>query len=79
MTITLPDGYNGHTLRFAAEPIAVAGNSVKLHVAEPGKEYLIRWTHKDDYLLAIGKAFEHIPLNMVGWLLDTEDSDAGHN
>ncbi|GLZ73637.1 MULTISPECIES: hypothetical protein [Burkholderia] len=41
--VFLPDGYNGHTMAFCAEPVAVEGNVVKLHCAEPGKEYLIAW------------------------------------
>lgn len=42
-TITLSDGYNGHTARFYSRPIAIDGNLVKLQCAEPGKEYMIRW------------------------------------
>ncbi|CAB3754377.1 hypothetical protein [Paraburkholderia humisilvae] len=41
--VFLPDGYNGHTVAFFAEPVAVEGDAVKLHCAEPGKEYLIAW------------------------------------
>lgn len=41
--VFLPDGYNGHTMAFCAEPDVVEGNVVKLHCAEPGKEYLIAW------------------------------------
>ncbi|MBN3760921.1 phage protein NinX family protein [Burkholderia sp. Ac-20365] len=43
IVVTLPDGYNGHTMRFYADPIAVNGDTVKLGCAEPGKEYLIAW------------------------------------
>jgi hypothetical protein len=46
--VTLPDGYNGHTVRCYAEPIERDGNLVKLRVAEPGKEYMIRWAHVSD-------------------------------
>lgn len=42
-TITLPDGYNGHTARFYSRPIAIDGDLVKLQCAELGKEYMIRW------------------------------------
>ncbi|MDO5947976.1 hypothetical protein [Burkholderia cepacia] len=41
--VCLPDGYNGHTMFYCAVPVAVEGNVVKLHCAEPGKEYLIAW------------------------------------
>lgn len=44
-TIVLPDGYNGHTAKFFAEPIARDGNLVKLRCAEPGREYQFRWAH----------------------------------
>jgi hypothetical protein len=74
VTITLSNGYNGHTLRFNAVPVAVEQNSVKLHVAEPGKEYLIRWASKDEYLFALGAKFEHVPLNTIGWLLERFDN-----
>lgn len=42
-TITLPDGYNGHTAKSYTEPVQRDGNLVKLMCAEPGKEYMIRW------------------------------------
>jgi hypothetical protein len=69
MNITLSNGYNGHTLEFCAEPLAVAGSSVKLHVAAPGKEYLIRWAGMHEYLFALGARFEHVSLAEAAWLL----------
>lgn len=47
-TITLPDGYNGHTAKFYTEPLEIDGNLVKLQCAEPGKEYMFRWARKED-------------------------------
>jgi len=38
--ITLPDGYNGHTMRFYAKPIAIEVNLVRLQVAEEGKRWM---------------------------------------
>jgi len=45
-TVTLADGYNGHTARFYTKPLETDGDLVKLACAEPGREYLIRWAHK---------------------------------
>jgi hypothetical protein len=50
-TITLPDGYNGHTVKCYVEPIEVDGNLVKLQVAEPDKKYMFRWARKNDLSL----------------------------
>lgn len=44
--VTLPDGFNGHTLKFFVEPIEVLGDTVKLRCAEPGKGYLFTWREK---------------------------------
>ncbi|KVV07446.1 hypothetical protein [Burkholderia ubonensis] len=41
--VSLPDGYNGHTMQFYVDPIEVDGETVKLRCAEPGKEYMIAW------------------------------------
>jgi len=46
--VILPDGYNGHTARFFAEPIEIDKDLVKLRCAEPGKEYMTRWARKTD-------------------------------
>ena len=45
-TITLPDGYNGHTSEFYAEPIETDGLLVKLQNVD--KPYMIRWARKTD-------------------------------
>ncbi|MHB1641958.1 MAG: hypothetical protein ACYCS8_04785 [Acidithiobacillus sp.] len=46
--VSVPDGYNGHTVRMCADPIEEwADGTVKLRCAVPGKEYLIRWIGKD--------------------------------
>lgn len=44
--VTLPDGYNGHTMKFYADPMEVMGDTVKLRCAEPGKEYMFTWRDK---------------------------------
>ncbi len=59
-TILIPDGYSGDTVRVCCTPLerrrgSVHGNtiimgSVKLHVAEPGREYLIAWISEDEWL-----------------------------
>ncbi|MEX3555681.1 MAG: hypothetical protein VB131_03395 [Burkholderia gladioli] len=45
--VSLADGYNGHTVRFDANPIEVDGESVKLRCAESGKEYMTAWRSAD--------------------------------
>lgn len=50
--ITLPDGYNGHTKRFYAQPIERDGGTVKLQCAEPGMHYCIRWATVEQVELA---------------------------
>ena len=54
--ITLPDGYNGHTRPFFAWPVAEDQACVKLHCADPGEEYLIKWVFKSDYAAALQAA-----------------------
>lgn len=54
ITITLPDGYNGHTVKCYTGVLEEMGNTVKLQVAEPGKEYMIKWCYKDRYEGLIG-------------------------
>ncbi len=47
-TVSVPDGYNGHTVRMCVDSIEEwADGTVKLRCAVPGKEYLIRWIGKD--------------------------------
>jgi hypothetical protein len=52
-TVTLPDGYNGDTEIFYADPIAVDGSLVKLQCANPDKSYMTRWALRDDIRPAI--------------------------
>lgn len=47
-TVRLPDGYNGHTMAFYADPISVEGRHAKLQCADPGKSYLFRWAEFED-------------------------------
>lgn len=48
-TAFLPDGYNGHMIEVYLEPILEeAEHSVKLQVAEKGKEYMFKWAWKKD-------------------------------
>jgi hypothetical protein len=51
--VTLPDGFNGHTRRFYADPIETDGETVKLRCAEPGEEYLIAWRSAAEVRAAI--------------------------
>lgn len=55
--ITLPDGYNGHTAKFYANPLSVDGNLLKLQCAETGMGYCIRWVHIEDYNKALSNHF----------------------
>ncbi|MCG3207271.1 MAG: hypothetical protein FOGNACKC_00871 [Anaerolineae bacterium] len=52
-TVVLPNGYNGHTERFKLPPVDTNGNSVKVMVATPGREYMFRWIQKDKLQEAI--------------------------
>jgi hypothetical protein len=45
MTITLPDGYNGHTVQFDTNPIEFDGEWVRLRCVSPGKEWIRLWLH----------------------------------
>ena len=53
MQIKLADGYNGHTALFDDNAISVDGDLVQLRCAEPGKEYMTAWKHKDEVAQAI--------------------------
>ncbi len=46
-TITLPDGYNGHTVECDATPIEDDGNLLKLRVT--GSPYLFRWVRRAEW------------------------------
>ena len=52
-TIQLPDGYNGHTVTCFAKPIMEGKSIVWLQVAEPGKQYMRRWCHRETYERAL--------------------------
>ena len=54
-TITLPDGYNGHTAKFFATPTHQDADSVRLTRAEPGKDYQVRWCSKERYEAALAQ------------------------
>jgi hypothetical protein len=53
-TITLPNGYNGDTIRCDATPIAEDGDLLKLQVT--GSDYLFRWIRRDEWEALIQKA-----------------------
>ncbi|KVD93034.1 hypothetical protein WS63_08350 [Burkholderia stagnalis] len=53
IVVSLPDGYNGHTLNFVGVPVECDGNHVKLKCAERGREYMIRWISDADLQSAI--------------------------
>jgi hypothetical protein len=46
--VELPDGFNGATMAFYADPVEVDGQLIKLQCAIPGKEHLIRWARQSD-------------------------------
>lgn len=52
-TIKLPDGYNGDFAVFYVVPIEYDGDLVKLRCAEPGKEYMFSWRHRNDVIKAL--------------------------
>ncbi len=47
--IELPEGYNGDVIKCFTAIIDEDQNSVKLQVAEPGKEYMFKWVWKEEY------------------------------
>ena len=51
--IILPDGYNGHTYKYYAEPLFKDASVVLLKCAEDGKEYMVKWCHLETYLNAM--------------------------
>jgi len=58
MYVRLPDGYNGQTCLFNANPIERDGAVVKLSCAEPGKEHLIAWKRETDVRSALTQALQ---------------------
>lgn len=54
--ITLPDGYNGGSARFYAEPLERDGGLLKLACATPGMKGCIRWVRESEYVLALQEA-----------------------
>lgn len=46
-TITLPDGYNSHTVECDAAPIAKDGDLLELRVT--GSSHLIRWVRRSEW------------------------------
>ncbi|WP_176043057.1 hypothetical protein [Burkholderia stabilis] len=59
--VILPDGYNGHTIKFFADPVQVDGNRVKLRCAEPGKEYMIAWRDRTAVQAAVAAQGGSLP------------------
>jgi hypothetical protein len=51
--VSLPDGYNGATMVFFAAPVETHGDLVKLHCAEPGRDFLMAWTLSTDVATAV--------------------------
>jgi hypothetical protein len=48
-TIFVNDGFNGHKVEVYLSPVLEeTENSVKLQVAEKGKEYMFKWVWKKD-------------------------------
>lgn len=47
--IELPDGFNGHTMKFYRNPVEIwADGTMKLKCAEPGKEFIFCWARISD-------------------------------
>ncbi|MBK1902215.1 MULTISPECIES: hypothetical protein [Burkholderia] len=59
--VILPDGYNGHTMKFFADPVQVDGNVVKLRCAEPGKEYMTAWRDRAAVQAAVAAQVGSLP------------------
>lgn len=53
--VELPDGYNGSTCKFFADPVEVDRHMVKLQCAEPGLGYLINWVRAEEVTAALKK------------------------
>jgi len=53
-TILLPDGYNGHMVECFTKILEETNNTVKLQVAEKGKEYMFKWCWKEEYKKKVG-------------------------
>jgi len=60
MTIELPDGYNGHTIRFYSEPLEEHARCVKLQVSVIGKEYMTAWRDKIEWQKAVTREEKRI-------------------
>lgn len=60
--VILPDGYNGHTMEFFAEPVQADGSVVKLRCAEPGKEYMTAWRDRDAVEEAVAAQAVKLPV-----------------
>ena len=74
--ITLPNGYNGDTVKCYAEPIQKDKDLLKLRCAEEGKEYMIRWVHKDDYNKAMKFHLSDFDRSQLRFLT-SDEIDAG--
>jgi len=48
LTIMLPDGYNGHELKFYRKPIDEDELTVKLQCAEKNRSYQYKWAYKSE-------------------------------
>jgi hypothetical protein len=53
-TITVPDGYNGHTVDLCTMVVKQDEHCVQLRVKNA--PYLVRWMYKADYQKALGLA-----------------------
>ena len=53
MKIYLADGYNGHKLRFYAQPVSQDVGAVCVRCAEHGMAYMLKWCSRKDWQNAI--------------------------
>lgn len=55
--IELQDGFNGHTVKCYSDIIESNESTVKLQCAEPGKEYMFKWTDWNTRFEALAHLF----------------------
>jgi hypothetical protein len=59
-TIVVSDGFNGHTISCFINPIDQDETSLKLRVAEPGKEYMFKWVNKHKYNKTVKEGYSRL-------------------
>lgn len=63
-SLTLKDGYNGHTITVSPVPVAVIAPAVRLSVV--GSPHLLRWSRYRETCVACGQSVEtHLKMGGV--------------